>query len=324
MSKYKIVIDSAIPYINGVFEPWCDVVYAAGKDIDSEMVRDADAMVIRTRTRCNKSLLEGSKVKVISTATIGMDHIDADYCREAGIAFFNAPGCNADAVMEYVFAALNAVSAKKGLDLQGRTLGVIGVGHVGSKVADMGLRRGFKVLKSDPPREKAEGSSGFTPLNEILSQADIVTLHIPLWTENVDFAGKEFFAALKPGAVFINASRGEVVDECALKAAAPKLGAVVLDVFRNEPNIDRELLEMADIVTPHIAGYSNVGKINGTVAAVRRVAEVLDIEDLKQFSIIHNHKPYDIESYDITADDAALRNAPDSFESLRSHYRLRG
>ena len=321
---YKIVIDSAIPYIQGVFEPWCEVVYAAGQKIDREMVRDADALVIRTRTHCNKALLEGSKVKVISTATIGIDHIDLDYCAEAGIAAFNAPGCNADAVMEYVFAALNAISSKKGIDMQDKTLGVIGVGHVGSKVAAMGVQRGFKVLKSDPPRERAEGSEGFTSLKELLAGSDIVTLHIPLWPENVNFASNEFFAALKPGAVFVNASRGEVVDEEALKAAAPSLGGVVLDVFRNEPAIDIELVALADIVTPHIAGYSNVGKINGTVAAVRRVAEVLDIEELKQFSINHSHKPFDIGAYDIMADDALLRSHIDEFESLRSHYKLRG
>ncbi len=322
--RNKIIIDSAVPYIQGVFEPWCDVVYEAGSKIDRAMASDADALVIRTRTHCDKALLEGSSVKVVSTATIGMDHIDTEWCRRAGIAVFNAPGCNADAVMEYVFAALNAISAKKGVDMAGRTLGVIGVGHVGGKVVDMALQRGFKVLKSDPPRELAEGCGGFTPLPELLEKSDIVTLHIPLWPENVNFADDSFFAALRPGTVFINASRGEVVDEEALKAAAHRLGGIVMDVFRNEPHLDPEVIKVADIVTPHIAGYSNLGKINGTVAAVRRVAEVLDIEELKQFSIKHDHKPFDIEAYDIMADDAALRAHPEDFEQLRSHYKLRG
>lgn len=322
--RYRIIIDSAIPYIRGVFEPWCDVVYEAGAKIDSAMVRDADALIIRTRTHCGKALLDGSSVKVVSTATIGMDHIDCEWCGSAGIAVFNAPGCNADAVMEYVFAALNAISARKGIDMQGKTLGVIGVGHVGSRVVDMALQRGFKVLMSDPPRELAEGGEGFTPLAELLDKSDIVTLHIPLWPENVNFADEKFFMALRPGTVFINASRGEVVDEEALKAEAHRLGGVVMDVFRNEPQIDPDVIRVADIITPHIAGYSNVGKINGTVAAVRGVAEVLDIEELKQFSIVHDHKPFDIEAYDIMADDAALRAHPEDFEQLRSHYRLRG
>ena len=319
----KIVIDSAVPYIQGVFEPWFEVVYAPGAAIDAAMVRDASALVIRTRTKCNAALLDGSAVEVIATATIGYDHIDMDYCASHGIAAFNAPGCNADAVMEYVFAALNVFGRRK--DLSGATLGVIGVGQVGHRVADMGRKRGFRVLENDPPLQ-AQGTSGrtFTDLDTLLETSDIVTIHIPLWEQNRNFANAAFFEKMKPGAIFINASRGGIADEDALLAARPKLGGLAIDVWKGEPKINLDLLAAADIATPHIAGYSVVGKINGTTASVRRIAEHFNISELLQFEIKHSYLPYNIEAYDIMADDKMLRSAPQSFELLRTNYRLRG
>ena len=319
----KIIIDNAVPYIQGVFEPWFEVVYAPGAAIDAQMVRDASALVIRTRTKCNAALLKGSSVEVIATATIGFDHIDMEYCASHGIAAFNAPGCNADAVMEYVFAALNVFGRRK--SLQGATLGVIGVGQVGHRVADMGRKRGFEVLENDPPLQ-AQGTSGrtFTDLDTLLETSDIVTVHIPLWQQNRGFANAAFFEKMKPGAIFINASRGGIADEDALLAARPKLGGLAIDVWKGEPNINRELLSAADIATPHIAGYSVVGKINGTTASVRRVAEHFNISELLQFEIKHSYLPYNIEAYDIMADDKMLRSAPADFELLRTNYRLRG
>ncbi len=319
----KIIIDSAVPYIRGVFEPWFKVEYAPGAAIDAAMVRDASALVIRTRTKCNSALLEGSAVEVIATATIGYDHIDREWCASHGIKAFNAPGCNADAVMEYVFAALNVFGKRR--PLAGATLGVIGVGEVGHRVADMGRRRGFKVLENDPPLE-ASGASGreLVPLDYLLEQSDIVTIHIPLWQENRNFASAAFFEKIKPGAIFINASRGGIVDEDALLAARPKLSGLAIDVWKGEPNINPALLAAADIATPHIAGYSIVGKINGTMASVRRIGEHFGIPELANFKIEHSYKPYDIESYDIMADDAALRAASDRFEQLRTEYHLRG
>lgn len=324
----KIVIDSAVPYIRGVFEPWFKVEYAPGAAIDAAMVRDAAALVIRTRTKCNAALLEGSAVEVIATATIGMDHIDIPWCDAHGIAAFNAPGCNADAVMEYVFAALNvfekrAVAAGRA-SLKGATLGVIGVGQVGHRVAEMGRKRGFKVLENDPPLQAAGTSRTLVGLDTLLEQSDIVTIHIPLWQQNRNFASAAFFEKIKPGAIFINASRGGIVDEDALLAVRGKLGGVAIDVWKGEPDINPALLEAADIATPHIAGYSVVGKINGTVASVRHVGEHFGIPELAGFKIEHSYKPYDIDAYDILADDAALRANPAAFESLRTHYRLRG
>lgn len=319
----KIVIDSAVPYIRGVFEPWFKVEYVPGAAIDASMVRDASALVIRTRTKCNAALLEGSAVEVIATATIGFDHIDMAWCRDHGIAAFNAPGCNADAVMEYVFAALNVFGCRK--SLQGATLGVVGVGQVGHRVADMGRRRGFRVLENDPPLEAAGTSEReFVPVGYLLEHSDIVTIHIPLWEQNRNFADAAFFSRMKPGAIFINASRGGIVDEDALLQARPRLGGLAIDVWKGEPDINLALLEAADIATPHIAGYSIVGKINGTMASVRRIGEHFCIQELANFKIEHSYKPYDVDSYDIMADDAALRAAPARFEQLRTDYHLRG
>ena len=321
--RNKIVIDTAVPYIKGVFEPYFNQVsYLPGAAIDAAVVADADALVIRTRTKCNAALLQGSAVKVIATATIGYDHIDREWCAAHGIAAFNAPGCNADGVMEYVFAALNVFGSKR--PMEGLTLGVIGVGQVGHRVADMGRKRGFKVLENDPPLQAAGTDRGLVDLDTLLANSDIVTIHIPLWPENRDFACDAFFEKMKKGAIFINASRGGIVDEEALLAHRDKISGLAIDVWKGEPDINLSLLAAADIATPHIAGYTIVGKINGTVASVRNVARILDIAPLKDFTIEHNYKSYDIDAYDIMADDAALRRDPARFEALRTEYHLRG
>jgi erythronate-4-phosphate dehydrogenase len=312
-----VVVDRDIPFLEGVLESWFEVRYLAGRAIGPAEVRDAAALLVRTRTRCDAVLLDGSAVRFIATATIGTDHIDLKYCASHGITVASAPGCNAAAVAQYIRVALHALD----IDRPGKTLGVVGVGHVGSRVAEVGRRAGMRVLLSDPPREAVEGSAGFTPLPEIQAAADVVTLHIPLWPENRDFADAAFFAQLRPGTSFFNASRGEVVDEAALLAARPQLGRVVIDVWKNEPNINLDLLAATDIATPHIAGYSIQGKINGTQAVVRALAEAFDIAALKTFSVTGITLPQ--EPYDIWRDDKALRSDPTSFESLRSQYPYR-
>lgn len=317
MARETIVIDRDIPFIAGAFEPWFDVRYLSGRDIGPADVRAAVALVIRTRTRCDASLLEGSSVRLIATATIGTDHIDLPYCAMRGIAVASAPGCNTAAVAQYVAVALHALD----FDHPGKTLGIIGVGHVGTKVAEAARRAGLQVLLNDPPRAAAEGPATFTPLPDLLAQSDIVTLHIPLWPENRDFADAAFFAAMKPGASLINASRGEVLDEEALLAARGRLGKLVFDVWKHEPDINRDLLAAADIATPHIAGYSIQGKINGTQAVVRAVGEAFGIAPLQRFEIRNVELPE--EPYAIFADDSALRCNPEAFESLRSDYRYR-
>ena len=317
MSLGAIVLDRDIPFVGDVFDPFFEVRRMAGDAVSQADVCDAVALVVRTRTRCDASLLGGSRLRLVATATIGTDHIDTGYCASRGIAVVSAPGCNAAGVAQYVSAALHALS----LDKAGSVLGVIGVGHVGSLVAEAGRRAGMHVLLNDPPRESAEGPGCFTPLDSLLAASDVVTLHIPLWPENRDFADADFFASMRGGASFINTSRGEAVDEDALLDARSRLNRVVIDVWKHEPVVNRALLETADIATPHIAGYSVQGKINGTQAVVRAVGDVFGIDELRCFSVKDVVLPR--LPYDIMADDAALRGNPSAFESLRRHYSYR-
>ena len=317
MSHGILVADRDIPFLAGVFENWFDVRYLPGREITAGDVRDAVALVVRTRTRCDERLLAGSAVRMVATATIGTDHIDLGWCERQGIAVASAPGCNAAAVAQYVAVALHTL----GLDRSGATLGIVGVGHVGRKVAAAAAGMGMRVMLNDPPRAAAEGPAGFTPLPDLLAQSDVVTLHIPLWPENRDFADADFFARMRPGTSFINASRGEVVDETALLATRDRLDRLVIDVWKNEPDINRDLMVAADIATPHIAGYSIQGKMGGTQAVVRAVGDCFRIAALRKFEVRGVTLP--TERYDIMADDAALRRDPAAFESLRSRYAYR-
>jgi len=324
-----------------VFEPYAEVVYKDGREISREDVADADALITRTRTRCDAALLEGTSVRIIATATIGTDHIDLPWCASAGIEISNAEGCNASGVMDYVFSALYAVAARKSITLEGKTFGIVGVGNVGKKVEDAARKLGFEMLLCDPPRAAAEGPEKFCSLDELLERADIVTLHTPLNPETTGMAGADFFRKIKPGAVFINAARGEIVDENELLHALPKLGAAIIDTWCHEPAVNRTLLDAVDVATPHIAGYSYQGKQNGTAAAVRAVARFFGIEAL--YGFFPEAETEDLEpvhlhigglgqgeiaamiqyNYPIFTDDFFFRLDPDGFERIRSDYRYR-
>lgn len=334
----KIVIDRDIPYIKGVLEPYFDVEYYGGREISRECLCGSSAMIIRTRTKCNADLLQGTDVKLIATATIGLDHIDEPFCASSGIKVVNAPGCNAGAVLQYFYTALYQLAHSKNIELKGKTIGVIGVGHVGSLVADFGEKLGFKVIRNDPYRAAVETAPEgyFSSLDHLLSHSDIVTLHIPLSHENLNFVDDRFFDLMKEGAIFVNASRGEVLSEEALLEVRSKLSGVVLDVWRGEPKINIDLLSVADIATPHIAGYSAQGKINGTVAVVREVANFFGVKELHDFSLPSARTELDFEGksqleitqmltslYPILDDDGSLRSNPRDFEQLRSQYKYR-
>ena len=337
----KIVADKHIPFLEGVFEPYADVIYIDGRQINHDDIIDADALVIRTRTKCNADLLSGTKVSMIATATIGTDHIDLDYCRENNIEVYNAEGCNAGGVMQYVFSALYGIAARKSIKLDDATMGIIGVGHVGSKVEAMARHLGFNVLLCDPPREASEGSEKFCSLEYLLANSQIVTLHVPLDETTRNMADEDFFMLMQPGAIFINASRGEVVDDKALVNAIPKLGAIVIDTWNNEPNVNADIVEMVDIATPHIAGYSYQGKQNSTASAVRSVAKHFGISQLYDYypeADIPDHDPIRLDlqdkthgeraavfqyNYPIFTDDFRFRMDPSSFEKLRSEYQYR-
>ena len=335
------MVDDAVPFIKGVFEPYAEVAYKAGKEICHDDLMDVDAMVIRTRTRCDAAMLEGTPVKFIATATIGTDHIDFPYCDSKGIVVRNAAGCNAGGVMNYVFSALYGVASRQAIRLDGAKLGIVGVGNVGSRVDRVAGYLGFKVLKNDPPRMAAEGPEGFCPLDYLLQNSNVVTMHVPLDDTTRGMCDDSFFEKMRPGAIFINASRGEVVDDAALKRAIPKLGPVILDTWNNEPDIDRELMDMVDIATPHIAGYSYQGKQNGTAMAVRAVARRYGITELEEFYPetenldlhpviidVAGKSQGEIASmvqynYPIFTDDFMFRTDPQGFERLRSLYQYR-
>jgi erythronate-4-phosphate dehydrogenase len=315
-------------------------VYKKGMAITHEDVVDADALILRTRTICNAELLEGSSVKLIATATIGTDHVDFDYCNSHGIQVQNAAGCNAGGVMQYVFSALFGVAARKGIKIEGSTIGIIGVGNVGKKIEQMAQYLGFNVLRYDPPRAEAEGPEGFCSLEYLLENSQIVTMHVPLNETTRNMANEAFFALMQPGSIFINAARGEVVDEEAFMLALPKFGASVIDTWNNEPNINVDLVEMVDIATPHIAGYSYQGKQMGTAMAVRAVAHHFGIEPLCDFFPADepDHEPVLLDlkgknhgqiaavfqyNYPIFTDDFRFRMEPEKFEKLRSEYQYR-
>jgi erythronate-4-phosphate dehydrogenase len=343
----KIVADDRIPFLKGVMESFAEVVYLPGAQTAASDVRDADAIITRTRTKCNAALLTGSNVRLIATATIGYDHIDAAFCEAAGIRWVNAPGCNSRSVQQYITAALTAFVYKSGLRFGDLTLGVIGVGNVGSKVAAAAEALGMRVLINDPPRADREGAEAFTPLDELLNESDIVTLHVPLEKAGdyptFHFADRVFFEKMKSRALFINSSRGGVVDTEEFKAAAAdKHFTWIFDVWEHEPDIDAELLEHAFIATPHIAGYSADGKANGTAACVREVcrffgidklakdwypaavpaapfAQVIEIngEGRSREEILFETVSH---TYPILEDKERLQSHPERFEELRGKY----
>jgi erythronate-4-phosphate dehydrogenase len=337
----KFVIDKAIPFVEGVFEPFAEVIYKEGPDIVREDLLDADALVIRTRTRCDAALLEGTSVKIIATATVSMDNIDLAWCKDHGIFVRNASGCNAGGVTNYVFSALYGTAARKSIPLSGATLGIIGLGSAGSRVEEMGLALGFKTLRYDPWRAAKEGPSEFCDLDTVLAGADVVTLHIPVNDTTRGMADAAFFARMKPGAFFINTAQGELVVEEDLIRAIPRLGPVALDTWCHEPDINRTLLDLVDIATPHIAGYTLQGKQIGTSLAIRAVARFFGLSGLYDFfptTEIIEYQAVHIDAHDKTqgqiasviqynypifTDDFMFRMAPDRFSEMRANYSYR-
>ncbi len=344
----KIIIDNKIPYIRGVLEPYAEVIYLPGVDTTADLVRDADALITRTRTPCNKETLEGSKVKLIATATIGFDHIDTEYCKAAGIRWANAPGCNAESVNQYVTSALLAYATCRGIGLKGKTIGIVGVGEVGSRVAKTCRVLGMNVLLNDPPRQRQEGAADFVSLQMIREKADIISFHVPLNRGGRDntfhMVDDDFLNGLGKSPLLINTCRGEVFDSSAVIRARRqnRVSGLIIDCWEHEPGLDLDLLELADIGTPHIAGYSRDGKANGTMVSVQLVSRFFKLG-------LDDWQPVDVEpaphpvirldgdgqteqsllasairsTYDIETDDSALRENPHVFEQLRGDYPVR-
>ena len=344
----KIIIDDKIPYIRGAFEEVAEVIYLPGSKTTPEVVKDADAIVTRTRTICNENLLAGSSVKFIATATIGYDHIDTDYCDAAGIKWTNAPGCNSKSVEQYIASTLLVLAECKNLQLKDLCIGVVGVGNVGSKVAKICNLFGMKVLLNDPPRERAEGSAAFVSLKQVMDEAEIITLHVPLNMKGEDatfhLGNEAFFSSLKKKPILINSCRGEVVETVAVKAAlkSGQISAFVCDCWENEPDIDLELLAMTEIATPHIAGYSKDGKATGTQMSVQAISQFfgLGLENWQPSGVEQPTNPvFELDgsglseleilakailhTYDIRNDDHDFRKNTAQFEQLRGDYPTR-
>lgn len=327
----KVVADDKIPFLKGRLEKVAEVIYAAPDQFTPALVKDADILLIRTRTKCDEALLKGSAVKLIATATIGTDHIDLDWCRENGIAVENAAGCNAPGVAQYVWSSL----IRNGFDPSVHTLGVVGCGNVGSIVADWGRKLGCRMMVCDPPRKKmGYQDHEYLPLEEILREADAVTLHTPLTRCGADptfhLVGDEEFSRMREGAILINAARGEVVDNKAWKSYLKEgRGVAVIDTWEWEPELDRELLDLAEIATPHIAGYSLEGKQRATRMALEAIERNFHVELDKSGLEGNYHAPEKITaericgSYNPYDDTLMLKSDPSGFEKLRGSYNYR-
>lgn len=333
----NIVIDDKIPFMRGEAEKLGETRYLPGAAIGPSDVRDADALIVRTRTRVDRRLLEGSRVRFVATATIGFDHIDAAWLASAGIAWANCPGCNAASVAQYVESSLLQLRRAGLLPPSGGTAGIVGAGHVGTKVAAAASALGFRVLLCDPPRQEREGGA-FCSLQEIAAEADIVCFHTPLSFDGphatFHMADGRFFSALRRRPVVLNAGRGECVDTAALVGALDdgRVRAAVVDTWENEPRIDAGLLRRAFIATPHIAGYSADGKACGTRMALEAVARHFGRSvrfDVRPPRLPGGIRPTgDPETdklllYDPLRDSAQLKASPSRFEALRGGYPLR-
>lgn len=330
----RIIADANIPYLQGRLEPVADIEYLPQEAITKEAVREADALLVRTRTRCNADLLEDSRVSYVATGTIGTDHLDLPWLKSHGIEACNAPGCNAPGVAQYVWSSLLRLGFHPD---RGERLGVVGCGNIGSIVSAWGRALGAEVWVSDPPRMRAGYPEDYHSLEEIMSGCRAVTFHTPLTRQGEDatlhLVGEKELSLLAPGSIFVNASRGGVVDNKALKAylAAGHDVCTAIDTWEGEPAIDQELLAMTDIGTFHIAGYSRQGKSRATRMILeglcRHFGLTVDMDGLEPrydaLKARHISAEGIVSSYNPFDDTAALKAAPDNFEPLREHYNFR-
>ena len=334
----RVVVDDKIPYLKGILESYgIETIYLPGSIIRPTDVKQADALIVRTRTRCDEALLRGSSVRFIATATIGFDHLDTRYLEKAGITWTNCPGCNAASVAQYVQCALLVLQQEGVLTLKSATVGIVGVGHVGKQVEQSVRKLGCKVLLNDPPRQNA-GETGFVSLSEIASNCDVITLHTPLvrdgqWpTEHL--IDRQTLRTFSRHPVLINSGRGEVVDNRALLEALHEgiVRQAVIDTWENEPDILRPLLDKVILGTPHIAGYSADGKANATRMSLEAFCRFFHLPVTFHIeppalpvkpgcTLRQDEMP--LWFYDPRRDSMALKAHPDQFEQLRGNYPLR-
>ena len=315
----QIIIDKGIPFLQGVFPSEIEVKFLPPEEITSESVRKADALFVRTRTQINKELLHGSNVRFVATATIGFDHINQDYCRENGIYWTSCPGCNAQAVCNYVEEAISSIKSDK-TDL---TIGIIGYGHVGKLVAQMAQKSGYRVLLSDPPL-----GIGYS-LKEIAPQCDVLTFHTPLTYDGeyptYHLCNANILHLCKPNTLIINAARGGIIDEYALYAQLSTINcqlSTAIDCWENEPQLNQALLEKVDLASFHIAGYSIEGKMRASEMCLQAFCEFFSLPIL---SINKKLVPLqgDLAPGWLQRISNQLKAEPEHFEQLRKQYKLR-
>ncbi|MFI5236845.1 MAG: 4-phosphoerythronate dehydrogenase [Ignavibacteriales bacterium] len=347
----NLIVDENIAFAKEAFSEFGNLTLLNGRYINNDQIKDAEVLIVRSITPVNAALLKNSKVKFVGTATIGTDHIDLQYLEDNNISFAEAKGCNADSVAEFVFTALLKIASEKNISLRGKSIGVVGIGHIGNRIVKLGRSLGMEILKNDPPLKRKNIGQNYSSLNEIL-KADIISLHVPLSTNGDDktfhLLKENNLKEIKDEAIIINSSRGAVIDNTDLiKEAIKKNFSLIMDVWEGEPSINTNLLEKSKIGTPHIAGYSLEGKINGT--------KIIYNELCKYFKMRPNWKPalpaiesselklpdgktnedrlYKLFSniYNIEEDDFDLRGIlsmklqeqPVYFDMLRKNYRVR-
>ncbi len=350
----KIVMDENVLLGNETFSIIGEVCSVSGRAISPEVVKEADILVVRSVTEVNEQLLKNSNIKFVGSATAGIEHVDTEYLKKRGIGFASAPGSNSNSVAEYIIASLLFLDGKGKISLPEINLGVVGVGNVGSKVVKKAEGLGIKVLQNDPPLFRETNDSVFRELDELMD-CDVVTLHVPLSYSGKD---KTFYLfnenrinKMKKGSVLINSARGKVVEQSALKAALKSgfLSGAVLDVWEEEPDIDKEMLKMVDIGTSHIAGYSYDGKVKGTRMVFDAICDFFSIDKEWRVELPSPEVPYiekivdendgfagilsDIvfKVYNIRDDDKNLRKILNLegeekrsfFDGLRANYHVR-
>jgi erythronate-4-phosphate dehydrogenase len=351
----KILADANIPFAREAFGTLGEVVTCAGSEIDTEKLRDTDVLLVRSVTTVDAELLQQSSVRFVGTATIGTDHVHLDDLAERGIGFAAAPGSNAESVAQYVTAALLVMAKRQGIDLAGRTIGIVGAGNTGSRVARNAKALGMDVLLSDPPLKRQTNAPEYLPVED-LCDSDFLSLHVPLTRQGADrtwhLVNERFLQRIRSGCTLINTSRGAVVDDAALLEALEQgvLSGAVLDVWQGEPSVSVELLRKASISTPHIAGYAFDGKVRGTQMIYAAACGFLGVDpNWAPNGLMCASESQDItlttdrrssrqvlfqavrSTYDIERDDAALRASAELprhqrrrlFTSLRRDYPLR-
>jgi erythronate-4-phosphate dehydrogenase len=351
----KIIADENIPFVKECFSSIGDVDAVSGRGMEQSILKNADVLLVRSITKVNEKLLDGTRIKFVGTATIGDEHIDKTFLESRGIGFASAPGSNANSVAEYIVATLLSIARKKKINLEGKSIGVVGVGHIGSLVEKKVQALGMQPVLNDPPLQRQTSDDKFRPIQELFD-CDFVSLHVPLTYEGDDktyhMANDKFFNSLKRKCVFINTSRGGVVETKSLKSAInnDKLKAAILDVWENEPDIDYELLRNVDLGTPHIAGYSLDGKVNGMIMIYDAVCKYFGLSsdlnissflpDVEEAEVKVDHGDKDQqhvlhetvqEVYAINRDDFNMREilmVPDQqrgefFDDLRKNYSVR-